>query len=861
MEQALDDLRVLDLTHYIAGPFCTKLLADYGADVIKIEKPSQGDPARSLGPFPGDDSDLEASGLFLYLNTNKKSITLDLKTRPGVETFKDLVKDADVVVENFKPHVMPSFGLSYATLEKINSRLVMTSISNFGQTGPYRDFKAMEICLSAISGIMYLIGPYDRAPVRHGFSQMQFMAGYCGALATMTAIWFARKTSVGQHVDVSIMETVTGVTHCHIGANYGAMGLVSGREPRVPQLNYSLFPCKDGHINPVFMATIRASWNDFVLGIGIPALDNEKFQTPHGRNVNMHDLTALITEGLKAKSKKEIFESAQALRLPFSMVQDSKDLLECPQLASREFFIEIHHPKTGKIKYPGAPFKMSETPCQIRNRAPLLGEHNEKIHVGYTNQDKSPANQPLGRQDKVKGRRSGETSKLPLDGTRILDWSAYLAVPIATGLLADMGAQVIHMESCSYSDGNRIEGVLDNRPQPGFWNHGAAFNSVNRNKLGITLELRRPEGRELFLELVKISDVVAENWSPRVTHNLALDYTNLKKVKPDIIMLSSSGYGHTGPYRDYVSVGFNTEPMSGLSSVTGYPGRPARCRPAWPDDIVGVTAAFAILVALHYRQLTGKGQWIDQSQYETMVATLPEMVMEYVINGRIPKGIGNRDALIAPHGCYRCRGDDNWVVIGVCNDDEWHSLCQVMGKSSLVADSRFSDVARRQKNQDELDSIIDAWTVDKDKYDVMYKLQVAGVSAAPVLKNKELFLDPHLKARGFYKPVTHTTEWEGHKVIRPYPEVIWRMSKTPGGVRFGAPALGQNNEYVLRELLGKSEYEINELRREGIIGETPFGYEVGHPLPLTSWLENGSIRGYDQNYLEILGEVLGMELC
>ena len=350
------------------------------------------------------------------------------------------------------------------------------------------------------------------------------------------------------------------------------------------------------------------------------------------------------------------------------------------------------------------------------------------------------------------------------------------------------------------------------------YNRFAYYNELNRNKYAITLDLTKPLGVEVFKKLVKVSDVLVESFSPRVMANFGLDYPALKQVNPEIIMISISGYGQDGPYRDYVAYGQGVEAMAGFSRLTAYgDGQPLKPGTAYADATSGLFAAFAILAALRYRQLTGKGQYIDLSMREALTPLLSEFILDYAMNRRAARAMGNRHPLIAPHGCYRCRGQDSWVVIAITSDEEWRSLCRVMGDPPWTTDYRFSHARSRWQNQDELDRLIEGWTSNYDHRQLMGLLQQAGVKAGAVLNVAELVNDPHLRQRDFFEPLSHP-EAGSHL----YPGVSWKMSRTPGSLRLPAPCFGEHNEYVFGQLLGLSGDEILRLAEAGVTATEPF---------------------------------------
>ncbi|MFC1874220.1 CaiB/BaiF CoA transferase family protein [Chloroflexota bacterium] len=378
MEQALDDVKVLDLTHHVAGPHCTKILAQFGAEVIKVERPGTGDPTRHMGPFLNDIPHPEKSGLFFYLNSDKKGITLNLKHPTGVQLLKELVKQADVLVESFSPRVMSSLGLSYEELEAINPNLIMTSISSFGQTGPYRDYQATNMIMDAINGCLYLRGQADRAPVHVGFSIAEHFGGAAGFSATMMALYGRNRGGKGQHVDVSIMASLLNQTDNVVVGQYCQQGSIPNRSYYTAR--YGVFlTAKDGHILP---RPGPGGWETLAAFLNLPEIEDERFATTAGRFEHAEEINELTASRTREEEKVDLFKRAQEWRLPFGYVATTEDLLKDEQYRSRGYFVTVDHPEMGKVTCPGAPFQMSETPWRTERPAPLLGEHNEEILCG-----------------------------------------------------------------------------------------------------------------------------------------------------------------------------------------------------------------------------------------------------------------------------------------------------------------------------------------------------------------------------------------------------------------------------------------------------------------------------------------------
>ncbi|MBI2887167.1 MAG: CoA transferase [Chloroflexi bacterium] len=380
--QALGGLRVLEIGQQIAGPYCAKLLADLGADVLKLERPGVGDGARRAGPFPGKRPDPEASGLFLFLNTNKRSLTLDLSVPAGRDVFLRLVREADALVENNRPGKLEAWGLAPAALWEANPDLVITHISSFGQDGPYRDYQATELIFYALSGMQYITGRHDREPLMHGLGQAQYLAGVNAASATLAALFRAWPTGAGAVVDISIAEMLTRVIFS-IANQYAYGGTVQRREPNngagLP--NSSPVACSDGYVLPSH-AGISTHWDTFPEFMGLPELKRPEFEPPTERILRAHEVAAIVEPAFAARSKRDWFHQAQEWRFPFAVVQDAQEILACPQLAERQFFVEMEHPSAERYKLPGPLFRLSESRQPGWRPAPRLGQHAEAVLCG-----------------------------------------------------------------------------------------------------------------------------------------------------------------------------------------------------------------------------------------------------------------------------------------------------------------------------------------------------------------------------------------------------------------------------------------------------------------------------------------------
>jgi len=406
--------------------------------------------------------------------------------------------------------------------------------------------------------------------------------------------------------------------------------------------------------------------------------------------------------------------------------------------------------------------------------------------------------------------------RLPLHGIRVLDLTMAWAGPYGTRLLADVGAEVIKIESVNNWD--VLRALTGQHPDTErVWDRSPYFNALNRNKYGCVLDLAKPKGRDLFLRLAAVSDVVIDNFRAEVMDNLGLTYDVLSQVNERLIVVSMPGHGRTGPERDFVTYGTTIELLSGLAHLSGYEGGPPhKTGIAYPDPLAGIAAAGAVALALWDRRRTGRGQYIELSQRENMISVIGEFLVAFSLNGREPPRRGNRHSSMAPHGCYPCAGEDEWITIACEDDAQFAALCSIVDRLELASDPGYADVVSRFLNQGALDEMITSWTKERTSEAAAEALQAAGVPAMPVLSVPEVYEDPHLRARGFFETVSHAVAgtWD---IEGPH----WRMSESPAHIRLPAPSFGEHNNYVFSELLGLTDQEILKLETEGITGSTP----------------------------------------
>lgn len=800
--QALSGLSVVELGSDVSAPYAAKLLADLGATVIKVEPPT-GDPARRFGPFPGDVPDAEQSGLFLYLNTNKNGVVLDLETEEGRRSFRQLVSTADVLIENTRPGTLERLGLSYEALSALNPRLVMTSISPFGQDPEFREMKAYPLNIMHGSGTGNRIGEPGREPLSMPGWQSSYCGGISAAGATLCAIYGRDTLGRGQYIDISELE----VLNCFFG-NYVTTWVATGGEqvragPRIGSGLNTCLECKDGYVH---LIAIREDWwKRLVQLLGDPEwaqqYEDRKYRGEHAIEVEEH-----MHDWLMSQTREELFELCQAERFPVTPYYTIEEVVNNRQLEARGFFVEIEHPEAGTLRYPGAPYRLSETPWQLRAPAPLLGQHNREVLGALPQEAPTPAaSASVPRAATTNGERP-----LLLEGIRVLDFSIVWAGPVLGQILADNGAEVIRVES-------RLR--LDDRgPGPGNQMSDPISGSVNvhvygRGKKSITVNMAKPEGIQLMKELVKHVDVVSNNFTPHVMKNWGMDYEQLSEINPGIITISLAASGLSGPLMNITTYAPALGALVGLEGLAGYWGeRPLGSGLRMGDPLNGNYGVVPVLTALLHRERTGRGQDIDMSQWESWETVAGEYLMDSIINGRSAGPQGNRDRNMAPHNVYRCSGDDEWVSIAVGNEEEWQALCQVLGDPPWTTDPRYTTMRSRWEHQEEMDQLITKWTRQRTKEEVTDILQHSGVAALPSRRTSELLDDPISKKRGTYIQVEHPMAG-----VETMSGVPWRMSETPPRVRRHGPLLGEHNEEIFCGLLGLSPDELAGLEQAQVV--------------------------------------------
>jgi crotonobetainyl-CoA:carnitine CoA-transferase CaiB-like acyl-CoA transferase len=801
----LSGLSVVECGEGVAASFATKLMADLGADVIKVE-PLAGDWTRRYGPFPGNTPDPEKSGLFIYLNSNKRGVTLDLSTETDRDTLHSLLAKADLLVHNVAPSRRDGLGLASANLGADFPHLVIAAISPFGDRGPYRNWNAYELNVVNAGGWAFLspgASEFPALPPLKAFGhQGDYQGGLHACFAALGAYFHRLESGKGQTVEVSQQECVAAMLEMNL-MHYSYAGRETSRLGTRVLGPWKIMETADGFV--LAACVEEDQWRRLVELMGDPEWAHEEiFQDRLARGRNADALYALMQEWISGWKTQDLYHEAQRRRIPFAAVNSMKDLYANSHLAERGFFVEVNQPGLGSIKMPGAPSRYASG-WSMRTPAPRLGQHNAEL-LDEKKSARVFASQSSRAAPSVARRES------PLSGIRVLDFTWAWAGPYCTMQLAHLGAEVIRIETEKRICVTRgLPPFADDVPGP---NRAGYYNQYNQGKRSITMDLSRPEAIEIALEMARHCDVVTDNFAAGVMERLGLGYEKFRARRPDIVMLSMSGYGQTGPLKNYVSYGPPAAATAGFFSLSGYEGKgPSEIGISYADPNAGIFGAVAVMVALLHRKLTGRGQYIDQSQLETALALLPEGLLEYALNGRQPQRAGNRHRSMAPHNCYKTAGDDDkWVSIAVGTENEWRALCAAIGQPALAGDPRFQNAQARKENEDALDGIIARWTRTRDRWEVTRELQHAGVAAFPAMSNKDLATDEHLRERGYLVQMEHPVV--GRRIHAGIP---WTMSGTPCRIRHAAPLRGADTDPVLKELLGYSADEIGRLRAAGVL--------------------------------------------
>ncbi|MYD53989.1 MAG: CoA transferase [Chloroflexi bacterium] len=789
----LSDYRILDLTDD-RGLIGGMILADLGADVIAIEPPG-GNRARRRGPFAdgSNEGDIEDSLVWQSYARGKRSLVLDLETDEGRARLIDLARSADALIESADVGAVDALGLGYEALSAVNPGLIYVAITPFGSTGPKAGWAATDITVAASAGPMIQSGDRDRPPLRVGLPQTALHAGAEAALGVLMGLHERKRSGLGQFVDVSAQAAYAQATQSGIiaAANNSGQFQRSAVGAALGPLEIRLFwPCKDGHVAITYL--FGAAIGPFTDRLMQYALE-EGYCDQETRDKDWLNYTNLILTGQEPiseylrccdvvgalcadKTKAELFQVAQERRLLIVPVSTMDDLDENEHLAARSYWREVE--RNGQsVKFPGPFARLSETPIEYGRPAPTLGEHTDEVLAEV-------------HQPAVLNRANAATPNLPpLSGLKMLDLMWVMAGPAGTRALCDFGVNTVRIESSTRIDTARtLQPFIDDEAtQP---EGSSMFHNMNAGKQMMTVDPANPEGRELILDLVRWADVVTESFTPRAMRGWNLTWEAIHEVNPRAIMMSSCLMGQNGPLAEFAGFGNLAAAFAGFTPLCGWPDRsPAGPFGAYTDYVAPRFASAALLAALHERDRTGQGQYIDVSQMEAAIHFLTPAFLQYRLTGEKWLADGNNDPDMSPHGVFPSEGEDQWVAIACRDDTDRAALNSVLNGVALGE-----------------------WTASRTAEEAMNTLQAFGVPAHAVQDSAACFADPQLQHRNHFVELAHPTQGksvvEGARIV---------FDRTPAGRPQVAPTMGADNDSVLRELLGYSDERIVELVASGAL--------------------------------------------
>ncbi len=785
-------LRVLQLGHMPAAAYCTRLLADFGADVLILEPPD-GTAERRAAPRVDIGADIHESTQFAHLNFGKRSAPLE------DAPIAQLLADADICISSWPDAAWRNAGIDRATLHSAYPDLVFVDVSWFGRSGPYKDFAATDAVCRALAGLVHLVGPAEGPPLTAPDNHAAIIGGLSACIAGLSGLYARLDGDRGRCFEASVHEACIAPSEYHTTEPTMAFPRAGiGRFP--PAFPIGVYPASNGWIGVTTVTP--AQWQTFCRVLGLHDLaDDKTLLLGVDRSKRNAELEDRFIAKLREKSWQTLFALGLEHRLPIVPVPSMGDILNDASLRERGAIVPI---ATGQktLRGIGSPLNLGATPPRRGGIVPRAA--SSRAAFAKRTQDWSAPGKAAQRRE------------LPLAGVRIIDLSMGWAGPLATRHMADLGADVIKVESCQYADwwrgfDMRPEALAERR-----YEKAGRFNMMNRNKRAITLDLTSDEGAKLLRNLVKTADAVVENYSVEVLPKLGLDYTALRRVNPSLVMLSMSSFGNTSPWRTCRAYGSTLEQGSGLPLLVGEEDDPpVMSHMAYGDAIGGLNGATALLVALLHRKRTGVGQHIDISQIECMMPLTAPWMLEHAATGRVSPRRGNRHPDYAPQNCFRCAGDDAWVFLSVTDDTAWHDLCRTIERPDLADDPALATAAGRQRHSARIEVAISAWTRTRTPDDAMQTLQQAGIAAGAVRNPTLLDQDPHLLARDFWQTVDRVFSGP-----QPMPMLPFREHGVPYKVRWTAATLGQFNDNVLSDVLGLDAETRNRLADAQVIGTT-----------------------------------------
>ncbi|MES5485134.1 CoA transferase [Bradyrhizobium sp. INPA03-11B] len=796
--EALSHLRVVEIGSAAATSYCARLFADFGADVQKIEPPA-GDPLRRSAPLtPGGQS-----AWFAFLNFNKSSVILERDDPNAITRLTALIGDCDILVDGRNVNRADCPTIDIAAIRKRRPELICLEASWFSQEGPYAGFTATDSTIRALAGLIKLVGPAEGPPLHAPDFQTGILTGLWGFIAAASSVIAQMHGGAGRSWSISIFESTLTLSEYHTFEAFAHGGVMQriGINRFWPTFPASIYETKRGWIG--ITTGTPAQWRAFCDMLGLSELrDDPALILSPGRLKQIEQIERHFMPGLKARTAQEWFAEGLKRKIPIVWVPEISDLLQDSEKKVRGAIVPVLFGEEEGLTA-GSMQRLTLTPPRRGGKVPAPGElqplANTRRHL---------TGPILGASGCIHADRA------PLEGVRVIDFTMGWAGPLCTRTLADLGADVIKIEAIQYPDWwrgvDRRSAYVDSK----MYEMMPGFCIMNRNKRGITLDLTRVQGLALAKRLVAGADIVVDNYSADVLPKLGLGYDVLRTLSPQLVMMSMSAFGSNSVRRDCRAYGSTLEQGSGLPSVIGNAdGPPVMSHFAFGDAVGGLNGCAAVLVALIHARNTGQGQFIDLALIECMMPFAAPWITVHSISGMPPTRYGSRHPQFVPHGCFRCAGEDNWIIVAATDDDMWLRLALVIDRPDLATDESLKSVTARRGIENVIERAIEAWTLARDADQAMSELQAAKVAAGVARMPIDLLKDRHLKSRAFLQQVEHA--FMGR---HPQPSMPIRDAMGPSAIRAGAPTLGQHNREILSGLLGLSDAEIAELVREGIIG-------------------------------------------
>ncbi|MCC8969185.1 CaiB/BaiF CoA transferase family protein [Bradyrhizobium brasilense] len=797
----LSDLRVVEIGSSAATSYCARLFADFGADVQKVEPPA-GDPLRRSSPLtPGDQS-----AWFAFLNFNKSSIIID-PTAPGaVTSLAALVENCDILVDGRDVGSADCPNIDVAAIRKRRPGLIYLEASWFGREGPYAEFAATDSTIRALAGLIKLVGPIEGPPLHAPDFHTGILAGLWAFIAAASSAFARMDSGRGRSWSLSVFESSLALTEYPMFEAFARGDVMHriGINRFWPSFPAGIYETKEGWLGVTLHTP--AQWRGFCDMLGLFELrDDPALVLGEDRLRHMDKIDREFMQMLKTRTAREWFAQGLKRKIPIIPVPEISDLLLDIERSARGAIVPVLLGEEEGLTV-GSVQRLKLTPPRRGGKVPGPGEQQDFVNDGT-------------RLSLTSITRSGPSDCIdadgqPLHGVRVVDFTMGWAGPLCTRTLADLGADVIKVEAIQYPDWwrgvDRRPSYVDGRR----YEKAMRFSIMNRNKRGITLDLTRPQGLALAKRLLVGADIVIDNYSVDVLPKLGLGYDVLKPLNPRLVMMSMSAFGTDSVHRDCRAYGSTLEQGSGLPGVIGRAdGPPVMSHTAFGDPVGGLNGCAAVLIALFHARNTGQGQFIDLAQVECMMPFAAPWITVHSICGTQPTRYGNRHPQFVPHGCFRCAGEDNWIIVATTDEEMWQRLAILIGRPDWATDAALKSAEGRRSIEDLIEADVEAWTLIRDADEAMSELQAAGVAAGVVRLPTDLLRDRHLASRAFLQEIERV--FLGFHL---QPSMPIREGAEPNAIRTAAPTLGQHNREILSGVLGLSDAEIAQLVAERIIG-------------------------------------------